>query len=133
MSTLIDTNTLIYLLDVNSPQYQSCLQKFEEAQANGQVIISDVVYSEFSMGMPDKPSTDQAIATLSVSRLAYSDDVLFRAGRAFLQYKANGGQRTNVLPDFFIGAQAETTGIPLITSDSTRMKTYFPAAKIIEP
>jgi hypothetical protein len=35
---------------------------------------------------------------------------LFLAGKVFKQYRAAGGVRTGVLPDFFIGAHAAIEG-----------------------
>lgn len=134
MSTLLDTNALIYLLDEASAKYESCLEKFEEAKAEGQVIISDIVYSELSIGMDTVDQVDEAVASLSVSRLAYTNEVLFRAGRAFKRYRQETeGQKNNVLPDFLVGAQAEVTGMPLITGDAQRIRTYFPHAQVVEP
>ncbi len=37
------------------------------------------------------------------------------------------------LPDFFIGAHAETDGLTLFTRDVARYRTYFPSVKLIAP
>ena len=58
---------------------------------------------------------------------------LFLAAKAFGQYKARRGTKVSVLPDFFIGGHAEALGIPLLTRDTKRLKTYFPGVKAICP
>jgi len=58
---------------------------------------------------------------------------LFLAGKAFLQYKKRKGGKSNVLPDFFIGAHAAVAGYQLITRDKGRFSTYFPSVKLIIP
>ena len=58
---------------------------------------------------------------------------LFLAGKAFLRYRAAGGARTGVLPDFFIGAHAAVEAIPLLTRDARRYRTYFPSLLVIAP
>lgn len=83
--------------------------------------------------MESKAATDQALAQFAFVRLAYSDDVLFRAGRAFKQYKDNNGPKDSLLPDFFVGAHAEIAGEPLLTRDTGRMGTYFPTVQLISP
>jgi hypothetical protein len=43
------------------------------------------------------------------------------------------GIRTGVLSDFFIGARAETEGLPLLTRDVRRYRSYFPTVNLIAP
>jgi len=58
---------------------------------------------------------------------------LFLAGKAYQRYRASGGVRTGVLPDFFIGAHALVAGVPLLTRDAARYRTYFPGIALIAP
>ncbi|RVC30383.1 PIN domain-containing protein, partial [Mesorhizobium sp. M7A.F.Ca.CA.004.04.2.1] len=58
---------------------------------------------------------------------------LFLAGKVFTQYRRSGGSRTGVLPDFFIGAHAAVTKLPLLTRDVGRYQTYFPSLRLITP
>jgi predicted nucleic acid-binding protein len=51
----------------------------------------------------------------------------------FVQYRNAGGRRTGVLPDFFIGAHAAVTKLPLLTRDAARYRTYFPNTALIAP
>jgi hypothetical protein len=55
------------------------------------------------------------------------------AAQAFATYRQRGGSRTSPLPDFFIGAHAETAGLKLLTRDATRYRTYFPKVALICP
>ena len=58
---------------------------------------------------------------------------LFLAGKAFARYRKRGGSKTQVLPDFFIGAHAAVLGWPLLTRDAGRYKTYFPTLEVLAP
>ncbi|MCJ7560564.1 DNA-binding protein, partial [Candidatus Bathyarchaeota archaeon] len=50
-----------------------------------------------------------------------------------LAYRRRGGKKSSTLPVFFIGAHAAVVGIPLLTRDIARYRTYFPKLKIITP
>jgi predicted nucleic acid-binding protein len=58
---------------------------------------------------------------------------LFLAGKAFQRYRAAGGLRTGVLPDFFIGAHAAIMGLRLLSRDAQRYRTYFPKIDLVAP
>lgn len=60
-------------------------------------------------------------------------EALFLASKVFTQYRKAGGTRTGVLPDFFIGAHAAVSGLPLLTRDVGRYRTYFPTLTLIVP
>jgi hypothetical protein len=133
VTTFVDTSVIIPLFDQTSEHHDWCRQQIETASAAGPVVVSDVVYAEVSVGMPDRQQTDDALARYAFSRSGYSDEVLYRAGRAFREYRANAGPRESLLPDFFIGALAEIEGEPLLTRDTAKVRTYFPTVRLIEP
>ena len=58
---------------------------------------------------------------------------LFLACKSFQHYRAAGGMRTGVLPDFFIGAHAAVTGNRLLSRDAQRYRTYFPTIELVTP
>ena len=131
MTTFVDTSVLIPLLSIESEHHQWCRERMEEADRP--VVVSDIVYAELSVGMKDKAETDAGIAAFALTRVGYSDDVLYRAGRAFLAYRDNKGPRESLLPDFLVGALAEVEGEPLITRDPSKIRTYFPDVRLIHP
>lgn len=132
MTTFLDTNILVYLLDEASPRHQWAKTVTAERRQEGPLIISDIVYSEFSVALESQSNTDDAIRSLALERIAFSDESLFLAGKAYRRYKEeNGGPKNNVLSDFLIGAQASAAGVPLVTANPDDFKSYFPAIKLI--
>jgi predicted nucleic acid-binding protein len=71
---------------------------------------------------------DAGISVATMPRAA-----LFLAGKAFQRYRASGGKRTGVLPDFFIGAHAAVTRSTLLTRDAQRYRSYFPTIDLVTP
>jgi hypothetical protein len=134
MATFLDTTALVDSTKPNAPRHEWCVAALDEARQSGAIIISDIVYSEFSAGMPSKDATDAVVAELALERLRFTDEALFRAGQAYKQYRQqHGGQKTNVLSDFLVGAQAEVSGAPLLTANPRDYVNYFPGLMIIQP
>jgi predicted nucleic acid-binding protein len=84
--------------------------------------------------MSSKGEVDSAISEFGLERLRANDTVLFRAGAAYKVYRSRqGAVKTNVLPDFLIGALAEVLDIPLITANPKDFAGYFPSVRLITP
>jgi predicted nucleic acid-binding protein len=130
---LVDSNVLIDLV-TNDPVWAAWSQrKLDEAATAGGVYINDVVYAEVSAGYSAIAPFEAALATMGLTIDPIPRDALFRAGKAFQSYRRAGGQRTGVLPDFFIGAHAAARGWPLLTRDARRYRLYFPDLRLVSP
>ncbi|WP_413988090.1 type II toxin-antitoxin system VapC family toxin [Labrys okinawensis] len=130
---LVDANILIDLVTNDSAWSSWSLARLEEAALAGSILINDVIYSEISMGFQRIEDLDLMLAETMVGLVPMPRAALFLAGKAFRQYRANGGTRTGVLPDFFIGAHAAVQGWPILTRDVRRYRTYFPTVRLIAP
>jgi predicted nucleic acid-binding protein len=132
MTTFLDTNILIDLLSLDSPFHSKAVEACEKRREEGPLVICDIVYSEFSAGMANRQSVDEAIQMLSLERLHFSNAALFQAGQAFKQYRTKkDSNKMNVLSDFLIGAIAESEEVPLLTRNAKDYKNYFPGVKLI--
>ncbi|PYN29563.1 MAG: hypothetical protein DMD98_20985 [Candidatus Rokuibacteriota bacterium] len=60
-------------------------------------------------------------------------EAAFLAGKCFVRCRQAGGGRLALLPDFYIGAYAAVQGIPLLTRDAGRYRTYFPKLELVAP
>ena len=99
----------------------------------GPLAINDVVYAELSVRYETIGELDAMLAVLNVQMEPISRAGLFVAARAFKRYRAQGGTRTGVLPDFFIGAHATVQDCDLLTRDAARYLYYFPTVRLILP
>ena len=97
------------------------------------MFINEIVYAELAVRAESETKLNAALADLDVEIARTPMSALFMAGKAFQQYRAKGGTRTGVLPDFFIGAHAFVAGFALLTRDQQRFKTYFPDVDLITP
>jgi predicted nucleic acid-binding protein len=132
-AALVDTNVLLDIATSDPVWFEWSRGMLAKLSDAGSLIIDDVVYAELSPRFATRGSLDVFVTRAGLDRRRTPADGLFRAGRAYLAYRTRGGSRTNVLPDFFVGAHAAVTGLPLLTRDVARYRTYFPQVTLIAP
>jgi predicted nucleic acid-binding protein len=133
MATFLDSNVLIYALNPKSELHLWSVERIFERRKLGSLFIDAMTYAEVSVGYLNVASFDATLSRLQVEIKLTSKDALFVAARAYQQYKVRGGTKTNVLPDFLIGANSLDNKMPLMTRDINRFRTYFPTLQLIAP
>lgn len=98
-----------------------------------ELVINPIIYAEISLSFSTLEALDRVVATLALEIREVSRPALFLSAKAYAQYRKRGGVKLQVLPEFFIGAQAAVEGWPLLTRDGNRFKTYFPELVVLEP
>lgn len=131
--TLVDTNVLLDLVTDDPDWAEWSVATLEAAALEGPLCINDVVYAELSVRYERIEDLDAMLEDSAIEITPPPRAALFLAGKVFTQYRRSGGTRTGVLPDFFIGAHAAVSGIPLLTRDSRRYRSYFPTLELIAP
>ena len=130
---LVDTNILLDIFTDDATWRSWSEQAVRNALVAGIVGINPIVYAETSLAFADTSALDRHLDTLMLERLPLPYGAAFRAGRAFLRYRRAGGKRSSPLPDFYIGAHAETEDLTLLTRDVGRYRSYFPSLKLVTP
>ena len=130
---LVDTNVLIDVLE-NDPDWANWSVGQLRAQSRvHQLIINPIIYAELSLTFSTVEALDQVLDDMELPVVEMPKPALFLAGKAFAQYQRNQGTKSHVLPDFFIGAHAAVSGLPVLTRDIRRYKTYFPSIRLVAP
>ena len=130
---LVDTNVLVDVL-TNDPTWAEWSISQLRAQAQiYRLVINPVIYAELSLTFRTVESLDDTLAILQIPVVETPKPALFLAGKAFVQYRRQGGTKSNVLADFFIGAHAAVSGFPVLTRDVRRYGSYFPTVKLVAP
>jgi len=133
MPPLLDTNVLLDIL-TDDPKWGDWSQRqFTQAHAGGPIPINPIIYAELAAHFSAVEDLDHFLRPTFFKRLPLPYEAGFRASRAFLEYRKAGGAKTSPLPDFYIGAHAETAGFRLVTREVSRYRTYFPRVKLITP
>jgi hypothetical protein len=131
--TLVDTNVLLDLVTDDPVWADWSIRQLDAAAIKGPLTINGVVYAELSVRFERIEDLDEVLADSGITLEEVPRSALFLAGKVFQRYRAAGGIRNSVLPDFFIGAHAAVAGLPLLTRDIQRYKTYFPSINLIAP
>jgi hypothetical protein len=131
--TLVDTNVLLDIATNDSNWAAWSLQQLDAAAIRGPVLINAVAYAELSVGYIRVEEIDKALADVGIELAEMPRAALFLAGKVFQRYRAKGGVRTGVLPDFFIGAHAAVAKFPLLTRDPRRYRSYFSGIRLLAP
>ncbi|WP_027058127.1 type II toxin-antitoxin system VapC family toxin [Mesorhizobium loti] len=131
--TFVDANVLLDLVTDDPNWADWSIAQLEAASLNGPLLINDAVYAELAARYARIEDLDAFLEAAGLEMVAMPRAALFLAGKVFTQYRRSGGARTGVLPDFFIGAHAAVVGIPLLTRDIARYRTYFPSLSLIAP
>lgn len=131
--TLIDTNVLLDLVTDDPHWADWSIAQLEAASLEGPLMINDVVYAELAVRYDRIEDLDAFLDQAGLEMTPMPRAALFLAGKVFTKYRRAGGSRTGVLPDFFIGAHAAVSQLPLLTRDIGRYRSYFPSLKLIAP
>ena len=129
---LVDANVLLDVL-TDDPVWAAWSQAELARAASEGLAINPIIYAELAPAFRSEAELAAALDDWPLQRLALPYPAAWPAAQAFAAYRRRGGVRTAPLPDFFIGAHAEASGLTLLTRDPTRYRTYFPAVALICP
>lgn len=130
---LVDTNVLVDVLE-NDPDWADWSITQLQAQSKvHRLVINPIIYSELSLTFSTVEALDQVLDGMELRMLEVPKPALFLAGKAFVQYRRNGGVKNNVLGDFFIGAHAAVSGLPVLTRDTRCYRSYFSGVQLVAP
>lgn len=130
---LVDSNVLLDVL-TDDPNWRSWAEeKLLEAVETEELAINPIIYAEVSPAYRTAAELERALRGWMLQRLPLPYEAGFLAGQVFVRYRREGGRRRSPLPDFYIGAHAQTERLSLLTRDAARYRTYFPKVKLITP
>jgi hypothetical protein len=103
---LVDTKILVDLLQDDTPWANWSIGQLPAQASIHQRIINPVIGAETSRSFSTPEGLDSAVSTLALELRQISRPALFLAAKAEAKYLKRGRGKLQVLPDFFIGADA---------------------------
>jgi len=130
---LVDTNVLIDVLENDQEWADWSIAQLQAQSKVHRLAINPIIYSELSLTFSTVEALDRVLDGMELRMLEIPKPALFLAGKAFVEYRRTGGVKNNVLGEFFIGAHAAVSGLPVLTRDTRRYRSYFPSVKLVAP
>ncbi|MDO8299295.1 type II toxin-antitoxin system VapC family toxin, partial [Lacisediminimonas sp.] len=94
---IVDTNVLVDVLE-NDPEWADW--SIGQLRAQSQIhrlAINPIIYSELSLTFSTAEALDRTVDDLGLTMMEIPKPALFLAGKAFIRYRRQGGQKQNVL------------------------------------
>jgi predicted nucleic acid-binding protein len=130
---LVDSSVLLDVLTEDPRWARWSSAALERCAEQGDLAINPIVYAEVSIRFARIEELDEVLPEAAFRRLPLPWEAAFLAGKCFVRYRRRGGARRAPLPDFYIGAHAAVSGLALLTRDTSRYRSYFPALEVIGP
>ena len=97
------------------------------------LLINPLIYAELCYGAGNEDEVDGLIAALGLQYAELPRQALYVTSQVYKAYRKRGGLKSAPLADFFIGAHAAVLGVPILTRDVARYRSYFPSVELITP
>jgi predicted nucleic acid-binding protein len=130
---LVDSNVILDVVTDDPIWGEWSSSMLARCAETGTLVINPIIYAEVSIGFERVEELDELLSADSFRRYPLPWEAAFLAGKCFLEYRRRGGSRRSPLPDFYIGAHAAVAGLPLLTRDARRYRTYFRDLRILAP
>ena len=133
MSTLVDSNVLLDILDQDDEWLDWSASMLADAARRGPIVVNQLIVAEASVTLDTFEEVEEALPPAYFVRESMPWEAAFLAGKAFAAYRRRGGTKRSPLPDFYIGAHAAAAGHTLLTRNPGRYRAHFPKLRIIAP
>ncbi len=134
---LVDSNVWIDVIQRDPVWLDWSLEQLDLASRGNGLAINAIICAELAPNFDSSIKLAQFIKASKTKSLPLSHECAYLAGSTHLKFRQSKRASKNavvgVLADFFIGAQAQTEGLSILTRDAARYKTYFPTVPLICP
>ncbi len=133
MISAIDTNVLLDILKPNDSFPDAAAAMIEDAANRGSLVVCDIVYAEICIQFATRRECDHFFDRNEIRIEPLDRAAHFLASRIWREYRSQGGKRNRILPDFLIGAHAQTQANRLISRDRGFYRSLVPKLAIVDP
>lgn len=132
MQLSVDSAVIISVLKGES-EGEKWLTLLLELRREHQLVICEVVYAELAALFSNEPELQKCLSELGLIFDSIRPETAFCAGQIFSEYRRAGGPRTNLIPDFLVGAHALKQSGGLLSPDRGYLRSHFRKLKVFQP
>lgn len=133
MITAVDTSVIFDILRPDPIFGGRSLTALREAGNEGDLVVCAVVWAEIRTYFDGSDPFHEAMGLLGLRFDSISSEASEYAGVLWQQYRASGGTRLRMIPDFLIAAHASLQADRLLTRDRGFGRRYFPELQVLDP
>ncbi|CAN5521682.1 type II toxin-antitoxin system VapC family toxin [soil metagenome] len=132
MTLSVDSSVVLAILK-DENRGLDWLRLLNQRRTEARLVVCEVVYAEIAALFRSEPPLLEKLEKLAITYDAIEQETAYAAGQIFARYRAAGGPRTSLIPDFLIGAHALRQADGLLTPDRGYLRRYFTGLQIEQP
>ena len=133
MPVMVDSCVLLDIFTRDARWYDWSASTLARIADEDGLVLNPIIYGEVSIRFDSIEKLESLLPSEVFDYRPIPREAAFLAGKCFMRYRRRGGRRSSPLPDFFIGAHAAVSELPLVTRDTKRFRDYFPRLELICP
>lgn len=132
MKLALDASVLLTLFN-QEPGAEDWMEVLIQARRQGPLVLCEVVYAEVAPAFESRGELDKVLSDLGAHLDPIEAETAWLAGETFKRYRAGGGPREHLIPDFLIAAHAKVQADHLAAKDRGYLRRYFPDLAVLRP